>query len=73
MPTLCQSQTGRQWVSVSEAARILGVGRRAVTRAIEAGAISLLVLPGSSMRLSRVDVERLAKECVRPAELVAAD
>lgn len=57
------------WLGRSEAAAALGVSDpRAVDRLAGKGLIGVRDLPGVRARYSRADVERLARECVRPAK-----
>lgn len=54
-------------ISKSEAARILGCTRAAVTRLVAEGALSSLALPGCHPRLRQDEVEALAEKHLSPA------
>lgn len=48
------------WITLAEAARILGIHPTSVQRAALAGGIRHRAMPGTRTRYSREDVERLA-------------
>ena len=62
-----------EWVDASQAARLLGVpSARHVKRLAKLGMLSARHLPGVRRTYSRNDVERLARESVRPATATPA-
>jgi len=58
---------GGEWVTQREAAEILGVSAQVMKTVVRAGGVAVRKLPGARTQLSRADVERLARESVRPA------
>lgn len=52
------------YIGVTEAANILSVSPRTISRYIDAGHLDAGTLPGGALRLSRVQVLR----CVKPLE-----
>jgi predicted site-specific integrase-resolvase len=58
---------GGRWISVRAASERLGINRHKMQRLVRAGVVEALCLPQSRPLVSAADVERLAKECRRPA------
>lgn len=54
------------WHGVREAAKLLGCGVDTMYRLARQGRITVLHVPGTSMRFSAADIERLLAESVRP-------
>jgi excisionase family DNA binding protein len=59
------NRTEIDWLRTGEAARLLGVSGDIVRRLARRGLLTTLELPGSNTRISRADVEKLARESVR--------
>jgi excisionase family DNA binding protein len=51
-----------EWLTASEAAKILGVSRSTIHRYVEAGILPARRLPSRVLRIRRAEVERLARE-----------
>lgn len=57
----------QQWIPGTEACRLIGVGRARLAKIVASGHIAVLKPPGCRALYGRVDVERVARESVRPA------
>ncbi len=60
------------WITGREACRTIGVGRARLASIVEAGHIAVLAPPGCRALFSRADVERVARESIRPARALAS-
>ena len=58
----------KEWVSIPETGRILGISDVAVRRIIETGALTVRRLPGCHPRVFRDDVVRLLEASTIPAK-----
>jgi len=63
--------TDQTWITGRAACRTIGVGRSRLATIVEAGHIAVLAPPGCRALFRRADVERVARESIRPARALA--
>lgn len=56
-----------EWVSIPQAAELLGIGERAVRNLIADGRLTCRSVPGSFPRVLKAEVIDLAEKCTAPA------